>query len=115
MKYFAKLSSENVVLNVHTVTDENAATEEEGIAFLSKIHKWPYWKQTSKSGNSLRLRPATIGGTYDSVNDIFIQEKPFPSWSLDDNFDWIPPVAKPDHIDNQPPFVWDEDSQSWTQ
>ena len=85
MKHFAKLSNENIVLNVHAVADENAATEEEGIAFLSKIHKWPYWKQTSISAaeDNLRLRPANVGGSYDPVNDVFIHQQPYPSWTLD--------------------------------
>ena len=117
MKYFAKLSNENVVLNIHAVSEANAATEEKGIAFLSTLHKWPHWKQTShsKSESDLRLRPASVGGTYDPVNDVFIHEKPFPSWTLDDNFDWIPPVAMPTYVEDQPPYLWDEDSQTWKQ
>ena len=90
MKHFAKLSNENIVLNVHAVGDENAATEEEGIAFLSKIHKWPYWKQTSISAaeDNLRLRPANVGGSYDPVNDVFIHQQPYPSWTFLDDRDW---------------------------
>jgi len=117
MKHFAKLSSDNIVLNVHAVSDDNAATEEQGISFLSEIHKWPYWKQTSISAaeDNLRLRPAMIGGSYDPVNDVFIHQQPYPSWTLDNDFEWVAPVARPDFVEGQPPYTWDEDSQSWIQ
>jgi hypothetical protein len=56
-----------------------------------------YWKQTSYNDN-FRGRFARVGGTYDSVNDVFVEIKPFPSWILDDDkCQWISPVDKPDH------------------
>jgi hypothetical protein len=33
--------------------------------------------------------------TYDAVNDVFIAPQPYPSWSLDENFDWQPPTPMP--------------------
>ncbi len=44
-------------------------------------------------------------------NDVFIYEQPFPSWSLDDNFNWQPPVPKPEEVDKV--YTWNEETQSW--
>ena len=39
MKYFAHINSGNVVINVYTVSDADAPTEETGVAFLKKTVK----------------------------------------------------------------------------
>jgi hypothetical protein len=39
----------------------------------------------------IRKQYAGIGFTYDAVNDVFIAPQPYPSWALDDNFNWQPP------------------------
>ena len=35
---------------------------------------------------------------------------PYPSWSLDENYDWQPPVEKPDDGNE---YTWDEENQEW--
>jgi hypothetical protein len=62
-------------------------------------------KRTSYNHN-IRKQYAGIGYTYDAINDVFIAPQPYPSWSLDDNFDWQAPTPMP----NDGEFVWDEDS-----
>ena len=47
-----------------------------------------------------------IGWTYDGTN--FIAPQPYPSWTLESNFDWQPPTPKPDGD-----YYWDEDTQTW--
>lgn len=47
-----------------------------------------------------------IGWTFDGTN--FIAPKPYPSWTLDSNFDWQPPTPKPDSNS-----VWNESTLSW--
>jgi len=55
------------------------------------------WVQTSYNSN-IRKQFAGIGYTYDDVNDVFITPQPYPSWSLDDNFDWQTTlIGKPQH------------------
>ena len=86
MAHFAKLDTDNTtVIAVTPVADENAATEADGIAYLTKIHGYPNWKQYSYNtrgnthilgGTPFRGNIAIIGGTYDSTNDIFIGPKP---------------------------------------
>ena len=78
------------------------------------------WVQTSYNHN-FRKQYAGIGYTYDEVNDIFITPQPYPSWTLDSNHDWIPPIPfPPDYISNKRflPFseeytFWNEDTLSW--
>ena len=49
-----------------------------------------------------------IGWTFDGTN--FIAPQPYPSWTLDANDQWQPPVPQP----HSPPItVWDEDTQTW--
>jgi hypothetical protein len=51
-----------------------------------------------------------IGWTYDSTANVFIAPQPYPSWTLDDNYDWQPPVPQP----LAPPLTyWDEETQTW--
>lgn len=49
-----------------------------------------------------------IGYKYDAVADVFIAPQPYPSWSLDNNFDWQPPTPKPEGA-----YRWDESTLSW--
>jgi hypothetical protein len=78
------------------------------------------WVQTSYNGN-FRKQFAGRGYTYDKVNDVFIQPATYPSWVLDENFDWQPPVPKPEDYIHNPPtgasgghgYVWNEDTQEW--
>lgn len=53
---------------------------------------------------------AGIGYIYQEDIDAFVAPQPYPSWTLNDNFIWQPPVAMP--TDDQM-YIWNEDSQSW--
>jgi hypothetical protein len=64
-------------------------------------------KRTSYN-NKIRKQYAGIGFSYDPVADVFISPQPYASWSLDDNFDWQAPTAKPEGS-----YVWDENTLSW--
>ena len=51
-----------------------------------------------------------IGWTYDSTDNVFIAPQPYPSWTLDSNYDWQPPVPQPP----APPYTyWNEETQTW--
>ena len=67
------------------------------------------WVETVEDG-SIRKQYASIGYTYDKVNDIFISPQPFPSFSLDSNFDWKPPIP---HPDDDKRYIWNEATTSW--
>jgi hypothetical protein len=69
-----------------------------------------FGNQHNLDGTPFRGNYATIGGTYDSDNDVFINEKPFDSWVLNSNWLWEAPVNYPTDGNE---YIWDEDSQSW--
>jgi len=66
-------------------------------------------KRTSYN-NKIRKQYCGVGYTYDSLNDVFIQPKPYPSWTLDDNFDWQPPTPRPVGL-----YRWDESILNWVE
>ncbi|MGA0927382.1 MAG: hypothetical protein ACO3RW_09305, partial [Burkholderiaceae bacterium] len=68
------------------------------------------WVQTSYNG-SMRARYACPGSTYDSSRDVFIWQKPYNSWVLDESTtEWCPPVEKPN---DGLRYVWDEQILGW--
>ncbi len=68
------------------------------------------WVQTSTSGK-FRHVYAGKGYKYDKKNDVFIEKKPFPSWSLDKKFNWQAPKPKPKIKDKI--ILWNEKKQEW--
>jgi hypothetical protein len=53
---------------------------------------------------------AGIGWTYHPDKDNFSSPQPYPSWTLDDQCNWQPPVARPV---GEGPYTWNEETQSW--
>lgn len=53
---------------------------------------------------------AGIGWTYHPDKDNFSQPRPYPSWTLDDNCNWQPPVTYP--TDGKR-YSWNEATKSW--
>tara|TARA_B100000586_G_scaffold239454_1_gene191714 strand:- start:99 stop:467 length:369 start_codon:yes stop_codon:yes gene_type:complete len=117
MSHFAKIDENGIVLAVNVVDNENLlnseGVEEEavGIEYLNTLTDTECtWVQTSYN-NSFRKQYAGIGWTYDKTNDVFISPQPFPSWTLDANFDWQAPKPLPAG-DKQ--YSWNEDEgQVW--
>jgi len=108
MAHYAFLDSNNVVVKVITGIDEDITqTDLDGSVVGGSTEAWEQFyenqpwhsgltcKRTSRSG-SIRKQFAGIGYTYDSENDVFILPKPYNSWILDVNYDWQPPIPKPD-------------------
>ena len=111
MAHFAKIS-DGVVETIIVVSDDDCganfpASEPVGQAFIASLGITGEWKQTSFN-NNFRKQFGRIGWAYNSVGDVFIKPKPFPSWSLDDNYDWQAPEPNPEGD-----FYWDEESLSW--
>ena len=53
--------------------------------------------------------PWNLGWSYNEDLDKWYNPTgPYPSWQLDENYDWQPPVAKPDGD-----YTWDEDNEEW--
>ena len=114
MAHFAELDENNVVKQVIVVhnnelLDENGAeSEQKGIDFCVNLFGGT-WVQTSYNKN-FRKNYAAIGHIYDPVADHFYAPESFPSWTLDENAQWQPPVPYP----NDGKFYsWNEETLSW--
>jgi hypothetical protein len=105
MAHFARIDENNIVQEVLVVDNKQ---EHRGQEFLANdLGLGGRWIQTSYN-NNFRKQYAGIGFTYDEVKDIFVQSQPFPSWTLDENSDWQPPVARTCEL-----CYWDENTLSW--
>lgn len=116
MAHYAKLNSENIVEAVIVISNsdemvDGVESESAGVAFCQQLTGHHNWKKTSYNGN-IRKRYAGIGYLYRQDMDAFIAPQPFPSWSLDANADWQPPVAMP--TDGKM-YTWDEENQAWVE
>ena len=101
--YFAKIDENNVVVQSTRLEDSVGADEATGAAYLNKIYKTnDTWKLCPKGTEP--------GYTYNPNSNIFTPPQPFPSWVLNPNNEWEPPVAYP--TDGQR-YQWNEDTQSW--
>ena len=123
MASFAKIGLNNKVIAVHSVhndilKDANGVEQEVlGVEFLTNLHGWSIWKQTSYNGN-IRKNYAGIGYTYDEDRDAFIPKKPYNSWILNEETClWEAPVARPEliqeQINNKSYYNWNEINQNW--
>jgi hypothetical protein len=111
MAHFAKLTSDNVVLAVIVVANDDAPDEQTGIEWLTNWSGgYPYWKQTSYNA-TIRKNYAGINYTYDPVRDAFIPPKPYPSWVLDEETcHWTAPVP---YLDDGNKYLWNESTLTW--
>ena len=127
MAHFAKLGTENIVLQIvvlsnNAILDEDGKESEQiGMDFLNNLYKTnDVWKQTSYSTQEgvhkldetpLRKNYAAIGHKYDEDRDAFIAPKPYSSWTLnEDTCIWEAPSAKPD---DGKIYKWNEETTSW--
>ena len=110
MAHYAFLDTNNQVTEVIVGIDETELIE--GLA--PEVWYGNFRKQKcvrTSYNNNIRKQYAGIGYTYDPVNDVFIAPQPFPSWSLDENHDWQPPIPRP--TDSTKNYAWFEPNQQW--
>ena len=124
MAHFAELNSDNEVIRVVVISNDDVIAN--GGDYSSQVETFvsnliPHlengvaWKQTSYNNNQ-RKQYAGLGYTYDATKNKFILPKPFDSWSLDSNYDWIAPVTYPNVnkiSSDAVSIIWDEDNQKW--
>jgi hypothetical protein len=110
MAHYAYLDENNIVVAVTVGKDETEIID--GLDTETYYaQNTPYTVKRTSYNSKIRKQYAGIGFSYDAVNDVFIKPKPYPSWSLDKNFDWQPPTPKP----IQGFWVWDEENLMWQQ
>ena len=108
MAHFAEINNDNTVIRVLVVDN---SIEHRGADFLANdLGLGGTWVQTSYN-NNIRKQYAGIGFTYDAINDVFITPQPYPSWLLDENFNWQAPTPRP----AEGRWYWDEETTSWVE
>jgi len=117
MTHFAKVEN-------GLVTDIIVAEQD----FIDTLQEPSLWVQTSYNtrGNvhydpntglpdgkpALRGNYAFIGGSYDVVNDVFIYPRPYSSWNISKDTNWIWEAPIPYPQDNKS-YDWDENTLTW--
>tara|TARA_B100001250_G_scaffold410767_1_gene437895 strand:- start:999 stop:1394 length:396 start_codon:yes stop_codon:yes gene_type:complete len=123
MANFAELDENNIVVNVLVVSNDILETKQilttgevitedsqKGVDFLNDLYpNSGTWIQTSYNHN-VRFNYAGVGYTYDAENDAFYEPRPYPSWTLDENFMWQPPTPMPN---DDKLYEWNEETQAW--
>ena len=115
MAHFAEIDTNNIVLRVIVVNNEDTAdgdgneVDSIGEAFCTNLLGGT-WRRTSYNHN-YRFRYAGKGMTFDAGRDAFIVPQPYPSWTLnDDTTEWEPPTPMPGEG-----YLWDEATTSWVE
>jgi len=122
MAYYALLDENNKVINVISGVDENIIqTDLDGTQVGGSTEAWEEFyatrpwlnaascKRTSYN-NNIRKQYAALDYTYNPTEDIFVAKQPYPSWLLDENFDWQAPTSKPE---DGGCWIWNEPTLSW--
>ena len=108
MAHFAEINSQNLVLRVLVVPDEEQHRGQEFLA--SDLKLGGTWIQTSYN-HRIRKQYAGIGFKYDANADVFIAPQPFPSWTKnEETYIWEAPVAMPTDGKH---YIWNEADQKW--
>ena len=121
MAHYAFIDSDNVVVKVITGVDETVTQLDNGVEVGGSTEAWEQFyenqlwhsglrcKRTSYNGN-IRGKYASIGYTYDAESDVFIAPQPYPSWILDENYNWQPPTPRPEGN-----YSWFEPNKQWVE
>ena len=129
MAHFAEIDDNNIVQRTIVISNSDTAdadgneVEAIGIAFCKALlGSDTNWVQTSYHHN-IRCRYGAKGMKYDATNDVFYEQQPYASWTLNTStWEWEAPVALPDDANFEDPghpteiitYTWDEDARAWT-
>lgn len=127
MAHFAELDWQGHVKRV-VVVDNNIPTANgplhendkhvDGEAWCRNFFGGGLWKQCSFNKN-FRAHFPSEGYIYDSKNDVFYEKQIYDSWTLNDDWEWIPPIETPNltyEVDEETydyTPLWHEGSQKW--
>jgi len=110
MAHYAYLDENNIVVNVIVGKDETELID--GLDTETYYAQGTgYTVKRTSYNNRIRKQYAGIGYSYDPIADVFIALQPYPSWSLDENYDWQPPTPRP----TGDFWLWDESRLEWVE
>ena len=108
MAHYAYLDDNNIVVAVTVGKDETELIDGLDTETYYALGT-PYTVKRTSYNHNIRKQYAGIGYTYDAVNDVFIAPQPYPSWALDNDFNWQPPTPRPEGMG----WYWNEVEQVW--
>jgi hypothetical protein len=108
MAHYAYLDENNIVVAVTVGKDETQLIDGLDTETYYALNT-PYTVKRTSYNNNIRKQYAGIGYTYDPVADVFIAPQPYPSWALDNHFNWQPPTPRPEGMG----WYWNEIEQAW--
>jgi len=109
MAHYAFLDADNIVTEVITGIDETELIEGLSPEVWYGNFRGQTCKRTSYN-HRIRKQYAGIGFAYFPNADVFVAPQPYPSWTLDENHDWQPPVPYPSDGEE---YRWSEEDQEW--
>ena len=109
MAHYAFLDENNIVTQVIVGRNEDEVVD--GISDWEAHYAEVMGQRCVRTSynHNIRKQYAGIGFTYNETDDVFVSPQPFPSWTLDENHDWQPPVARP----TEGMYAWNEESMQW--
>jgi len=106
MAHFAEIDSNNKVLRVLVVPNEQENRGQEYLA--DELNMGGTWIQTSYNAN-FGVKYAAIDDVWDAERNAFISPKPYESWVLNEQTcSYEAPIAK-----TSGKYHWSEDDLSW--
>jgi hypothetical protein len=122
MSDFARINSNNKVVDVVFVPDEIVTDDENNLyehwAFTYLYEKYPnsekdYWVLIDNKKNN-----AYLHDTFDKFKNGFIPNKPYASWTFnEESLKWKSPVEVPILTDDEKAIptqlIWNETNQTW--
>ena len=123
MAHYAFLDENNIVQAVYVGMEESNTSElPDGVSSWEEHYtntQGMTCKRTSyntyanehvNGGTPFRGNYAGIGYVYDSDNDVFYEQQPFPSWSLTSSWLWKAPLDEPSDWSYERQYRWDEEA-----
>ena len=135
MAHYAFINDENIVVQVIVGNNEDT-TPPEGFDTWEAYYESLEWHtgtclRTSYNtyqnshilgGTPFRGNYASVDMIYDATNDVFYEQQPYASWTLDSStWTWQPPVPYPTltqeqlDADDVTSYYWDEETTNWIQ
>lgn len=109
MAHYAYLDETNTVIAVTVGKDERELID--GMDTETYYSRGtPYTVKRTSYNGAIRKQYAGVGYSYNPGADVFIAPQPYPSWSLDENYDWQPPIP---HPNDGLMYFWNEEAQDW--
>lgn len=110
---FAEVDGTGTVIRVILVPDTEAQTDADGQSFCQRMtNSKNLWVRTYKAIIGVPSNQcAGVGMKYNATLKRFEQAQPFPSWVMDADGIWQPPVVKPQ---DGRMYRWDETEHTWT-